>query len=132
MQDDARRARREEQLGQHPACALCGCLEFDALIPVKRKLLEQHHLAGRNHAPDLTVALCRNCHARLTEQLRQGGADMKRQTTLLERVVAILRAIGTALKAVGEALIQWAEKLARLIVGLDARCPEWREMPEAA
>ena len=132
IQNDARRARRVAQLGERPACTLCGCPEFDALLPVKRRLLERHHLAGRNHDPHLTVALCRNCHARLTEQLRRSGADMEKQSTLLERIVAVLRAVGTALKAVGEALIQWAEKLARLAVGLDARWPEWRDMPEVA
>jgi len=128
IQNDSRHARREQLLGREPRCARCDCAEFDALIPTKHRLLEKHHIAGRNHDPDLTLVLCRNCHAILTEQLRKNGADMREQPTLLERIVAILRAIGTALTFIGQALLRWAEELARFILDLDASDFAWREM----
>ena len=45
--NDARRAKRKQQLGESPICVLCGFHDFDALIPVERCIIEMHHVIGR-------------------------------------------------------------------------------------
>ncbi len=131
MQNDARRARREQQLGPDAVCVLCGEADLWALILVKRSLLEQHHVLNRAHDPRLTVPLCRNCHAKLTEAYRQAGASTKAAPTLLERLVAVLRAVGVFLRSLGDACLRYAERLLAFIAGLDAHGRSWRTMEAA-
>jgi len=67
----ARAARRRDRLRGATTCLICGEPELVKLTPASKGLLEFHHIAGRNNDPHLGVALCRNCHAKLTEsQLR--------------------------------------------------------------
>jgi len=128
----ARRAARERRLGADASCALCGYAAPDALIAAARTLLEDHHAVGRANDGALTVPLCRNCHAELTEECRARGASMAKPRTLLDKLVAILRALGAFFRTLGEKFLEWAEQVARFLAGLDRECPEWREMPEAA
>ncbi len=92
-----RLARREEQL----RCLQCG-----------RKIgLEQHHVAGRNHDPELVASLCQACHAQVTESLRRAGIDMCYEPNSTERVRKALKAAAVFLHMLADALWRWAEWL---------------------
>lgn len=74
-----RKAKRLAILGTSgPTCALCGIADPMLLRPVKRSFLEQHHVIGKHADPDLTVSLCFNCHAEVTEGLRAAGVTMEK------------------------------------------------------
>lgn len=132
IQNDARRRRRQQQLGPDAVCVLCGEAQWETLIPVRRSLLEAHHVAGLANDATVTVAFCRNCHAKLTEQLRQCGASMEPPETILDKVVAMVRAVGALLVTLGNTLVELADKVAKCLLGLDRTCPTWRTCPEAA
>ena len=86
----ARRNRRIEHLGPDCACALCGYRNPFALVAVPRTLLEAHHLFGRKRDLGLTVTLCRNCHAEVTEDLRKAGIPMVRERDPVKRAAYAL------------------------------------------
>jgi hypothetical protein len=97
IQTARRLARRTEQ----DRCAICG-----------RKIqIEKHHVAGRNHDPDLTAPLCQACHAQATENLRQGDVDMRYTPDSRERVRRALKATSVFMRMLAEALWRWAECL---------------------
>jgi hypothetical protein len=74
-----RSGRRISKLGIGAACSVCG--END------RWVLERHHVANRVNDPDTTVAVCRNRHASLTEELRDLGVPTRAtETTPLDRL----------------------------------------------
>ena len=76
IRTDARRARRVRALAPDAACVLCCVTTLEALIAADRTLLEAHHACGRANDPALTVPVCRNCHAVLTEGQRAAGASL--------------------------------------------------------
>jgi hypothetical protein len=78
--DDLRKLHRSRRLGAHAACVICGEQNPPALRRVPRSLLERHHLAGRANDPGLTVVLCLNHHALLSEAQRDSGVDLRRRT----------------------------------------------------
>jgi hypothetical protein len=131
INNDARRTTRAQKLGADAVCVRCGEPQWETLIPGNRSLLEAHHLVGKANDADLTVPLCRNCHAILTEKLRQVGASMNNPLTLLDRIVAILRCIGAFLGSIGNKFLQWADQLTRFMAALDRNVAHWRTMPEA-
>ena len=99
----ARARRRHERHGGDPSvCLLCGYSDLVALVRVSpdwlmahgvpRSLLEEHHLAGRKHDPELTVPLCRNCHAEATEGLLRAGVSMRPEPNPIARVALQLDA----------------------------------------
>ena len=61
MDGPRRRHRIQQRLGPDARCVMCG--ETAGLMPVRRSILEQHHVAGEAHEPELTIVVCRNCHA---------------------------------------------------------------------
>ncbi len=128
--NDARRARRERLLGADAQCFLCCFAKPEALLGVRRSLLEKHHVVGRANGPKLTVLLCLNCHAVMTEKYRTHGVPM-RPGNILEQVIAGLRAFGAFLPSAGETCFRLATALQRFLAALDAKYPEWRDMPEA-
>jgi hypothetical protein len=132
IRNDARRIARQSKLGTEAACVHCGEAQWETLIPTPKSLLEAHHVVGHANDAELTVPLCRNCHAKLTEQLRQNGTSMGKPQTLLDRIVAILRGLAAFFRTLADKLSGWAEAVLRFIDGLDRIAPEWREMPEAA
>lgn len=98
-----RETARIARLGAGPlVCFLCGEADPVTLIPktsdwLKRKgvhdtLFEKHHVAGEAHDAELTVLICRNCHAKATEGLLQAGVSMKPEPDPIERVAAMLDA----------------------------------------
>lgn len=93
----ARAARRKIELreklkAEQPVCFYCGCRELVTLRRVPRKFLEDHHLLGQNHDSNLTVPVCRNCHALLHEKLLNAGVDLRTEPDPIQRVATMLRA----------------------------------------
>ena len=131
IQNDQRRARKAAALGEHKVCMRCGYPNPVGLIPPGHTVLEEHHVVGRHHDRKLTGTYCRNCHAELGEKLDDIDFPEKRQSNVLDRLVAMLRAFAQFLIDAGEHMIEWAEWLAQLALGLDAHAPGWRELPAA-
>jgi hypothetical protein len=132
--NDRRAARREHTLGEDAACAFCGERTPETLISVSRTTLEeQHHVSGRTNDSDLTVLLCRNCHALVTEGQLRLGVDLRRDTqrTVLERQEGALISQAAFDRARADAEQRQARQLAALVVRLDRERPDWREWPEA-
>jgi hypothetical protein len=127
----AREARRTRTLGEGATCLRCGMTNLAALVEGAANLLEDHHVVGRRHDAGLTIPLCKNCHAILTEDNRRAGADMRQQPSLLERIVNVLRALGAFFNDLAQRFFGWAEQIARFVAGLDRIAPQWRVMPEA-
>jgi hypothetical protein len=126
LANETRRVKRERLLGEQPACLLCGMENIDALVLVKRSLLEAHHVVGRANDVELTTPLCRNHHAELTEGYRDAGVPLHRPQTFLHKLAAILRALGALFTAIGQKMSAWAETLIQLIGRLDVDSPSWR------
>jgi len=94
-------ARRLSQRAEQDRCLICG-----------RKLqIEKHHVAGRNHDPELTTPVCPACHAQVTENLRRAGVDMRYTRDSRARVRQALKATAIFLRLLAEALWRWAESL---------------------
>ena len=128
IQNDARRARRQRKLGTDAACLRCGTTTPEVLLRANRSLLDDHHVVGRAHDVALTVPLCRNCHAILTEGQLAHGVDLRhgQERTAPEMVAAILDALAAFFYALAEAASRWAGQLRDHIEALDAHCPQWR------
>ncbi|MCF8566994.1 hypothetical protein LLE49_19935 [Alicyclobacillus tolerans] len=64
----AREWRRKNLFGENPCCSACLQEETVSLVHPRKvkRLLEKHHIAGLHEG--ITVNLCRNCHAMLTDQ----------------------------------------------------------------
>ncbi len=117
-----RSERRQGRLGDGPhVCILCGCSDPVALIDktpdwlehhsIPKTLFEQHHPAGRHHDPELTVLICRNCHAVATEGHLQASVSMRPEPDPILRVATMLEALAVFLKILATALLGWAELL---------------------
>jgi HEAT repeat protein len=132
IQQAGRRKARERRLGADAVCILCLHPQLEALTLVRRSLLEAHHVLGEVNAPDVLVPLCRNCHAKVTEQLLQVGASMTESPTLLDRIASMIRALAAFLHELAKLLFDGAQRVVRFQNALDCNCPGWRTMPEAA
>ena len=124
---ETRRAKRERILGDDAACVLCGLGTLASLVSVSRNVVEAHHVVGRANDAELTVPLCRNCHAEVTEGYRDAGVPLNRPPTLLHRLVAILRALGVMLVALGQKCAAWAEELLRDMHGPGVDLSGWEK-----
>jgi hypothetical protein len=111
VKKDARRIAQLKKLGPDARCAHCGESQWEALVPPRRTLLEQHHVAGKINNKTLTLPLCKNCHAKEHERLRQVGVDMRGAPTRLACLVAQLRAVGGFLVKLGEHWLSEADAL---------------------
>lgn len=120
--------RRQARLGDGPhICILCGCSDPVALIDktpdwlehhsIPKTLFEQHHPAGRHHDPELTVFICRNCHAEATEGLLQAGVSMRPEPDPVLQVALMLDALAVFLEVLAAALRRWAELLRNSLRG---------------
>lgn len=135
-----RRAKQERRVGDDAVCVLCGYAEPEGLrrVPMGqltktvRSVIEEHHVVGRANDPTLTVPLCLRCHAESTEQLRRVEASMQPPRTLLDRLIAILRALAAFFMTLGKQFLNWASELAAFVQALDANCPKWRELEAAS
>ena len=97
IQTARRRSRREEQ----QRCVLCG----------RKDSIEQHHVAGRNHDPQLTGPLCQACHALATENLRRADVSMRHEPNSIKRVKKALSATAVFMRMLADALGRWANWL---------------------
>jgi hypothetical protein len=126
---EVRKARRERRLGARAACVLCRFSDPAALHRVDRSLLERHHVLGRVHAEEVTLPLCRNCHALETERMRDAGIPLDHERRhLLETLEAVLLGLATFLRSLAAALERYGSDLAALIAQLDQGIPSWRDI----
>lgn len=99
-----RATKRSQRLGSGPqVCPFCGYADPVALIRVTAEwlrehdvpstLFEGHHPLGENHDPELTVLICRNCHAKATEGLLCAGISMRPEPNPVARVALMLDAM---------------------------------------
>jgi hypothetical protein len=99
-----RKAKRIAKLGSEQAiCLRCGCSEPMLLRPVTRGFLEEHHVVGVAHDSILTLALCFNCHALITEDLHRAGVSMKPEPNLQKFAVIVFRALAVHFKMLSDA-----------------------------
>jgi len=131
-----RNAKREQRLGSDAACGLCGLAELAALRVVTdpalidavlQALRARHHPGCRAHDSELTIILCLNCHAIVTESQLRGAVPMVPQPNELERQIARQRALATFFQDLADAEDRAAEALEGFRDFLDAEFPEWRE-----
>jgi hypothetical protein len=107
----ARLMRRLKRLGPEPVCVLCGYSNPFGLIPVKRKVLEDHHVVLKVHDSRLIVPICRNCHAEITERLQQEGISPYFEPDSGKRVALMLVALAVFFELLAPALRRWADSL---------------------
>ena len=117
----SREMQRLARLGDSPyVCILCGCTDPVTLIRVRadwleargapRNLFHDHHIVGENHDPDLTVLICRNCHAKATEGLLRAGVSMMEESDRNTREALRLEGLAEFHEDVAAALRRWAEE----------------------
>ncbi len=126
-----RHARREQRFGTDPACVRCGATEIEALVSVRRRFLEAHHVCGAMNDDALTVPVCRNCHAGLTEGQRSAGVTFTTPPTILHQVASALASLFSMLHDLCERGMDWAHALSELASELDSNFPAWRDLPSA-
>jgi hypothetical protein len=121
-----RKALREERLGKNAFCLFCGYGCFESLTQVSRKwlesngvstdwierLLEDHHVVGEAHDPNLLVTLCLNCHREITEGLAREGVSMHPEKNVPKLVALMLRAAAVLLDGLAKSFRSWANLLA--------------------
>lgn len=107
----ARQRTRARRLGPEDTCALCGEVNPAALTTAHRSLFERHHVVGQANDGELTVVVCRNCHAVLSEGQRTYGVPLREPTAFLERLYAVLRALGALFLELGPRLLTLADEL---------------------
>ena len=121
IQTAIRKTRRLEHLGDGPrVCFICGYEDPIALVAMRaadcqkssslRTLLEDHHVAGRRNDPKLTIPLCRNCHAELTEDLRCEDVSMKAIPNRRRPSAWRLLGLASLFERIAEALRRWASE----------------------
>lgn len=132
IQNAVRTKRREKRVGEDAACLLCGHEELSALTDADRSLLEDHHVAREANDGELTVPLCRNCHASVHEGIREIGQNRGEPETLLHRIYNILRILAEFFEEAAEACRRWARQLRQLIERLTNHDPNWKETLDAA
>lgn len=101
-----RNAHRKDRFGGSNFCLLCSYACLESLTRVTRhwleakgvpadlldRLLEEHHIHGEAHDPNLTVTLCLNCHREITENLVREGVSMYPEKNVHKLIALKLRA----------------------------------------
>jgi hypothetical protein len=90
------RAARQRVRPPRKVCPLC---------------FEADHIAGRNHVPHLTVALCELHHAHITGERLAAGAEMKKQPNTIMSVEMALRSLAVTGHAIAGAVDKLCEAL---------------------
>jgi hypothetical protein len=100
----ARMRKAQERIGQRDAtCPYCG--EADP------RCLEAHHIAGRKFAAD-TVAICRNCHRKLSDAQADHPKVLGEDPNWMERVGHMLDGLADLLGLA----VQKLRELAKLLI----------------
>ena len=81
----AREAKRQRRFPPDAVCMTCGESAHVAL--------EMHHPMGAAHEAGLTVPLCKNCHAKATEDQYREDVPLSATDSFLDRLAAILGAL---------------------------------------
>jgi hypothetical protein len=102
MQNRRRERRKRRQLPPNAVCVLCGQQDLATLVPGKPGLLEDHHVVGWQYDPDLTVPLCRNCHAKESLKQLDAGIELSPAPAFLERLLEILRSLALFFRTLSE------------------------------
>jgi hypothetical protein len=89
-------------------------------------LLELHHVMGKAHESDLTIVLCKNCHAKATEGQLREEVPLSATDNILDRVAAIFDALAAFFRFLADSLNQLARQVRTSMGKLDAEVPEWR------
>jgi hypothetical protein len=115
-----RLARLKAKPGEQPVCLFCGCSEPMLLGTITKKFFkkhrrffEEHHVFGWMLDADTILALCFNCHALVTEGLRQAGVEMRRETNLIKFAEVILRTLSVHLRVLSDACWKFSNLLGR-------------------
>jgi hypothetical protein len=82
---------------------------------------------GREHEGDLTIILCKNCHARATEGQLREEVPLGAASNLPDRVAAILDALAAFFRFLADSFNRLAGQVRSSMGKLDAEVPEWRE-----
>jgi hypothetical protein len=120
-----REALREKRLGKDAFCLLCGYGCLEALTQVTRRwleskgvskdwmdrLLEDHHVVGEVHEPDLLITLCLNCHREVTEGVAHEGVSMHPEKNIRKLTVLRLRACAVHFESLAVSYRNWANLL---------------------
>ena len=120
-----RKVLREDRLGRNAFCLFCGYACLESLTHVSRewleakgiskdwldRLLEEHHIVGEAHDPDLIVTLCLNCHREITEGLAREGVTMKPEKDRHKRVALMLRGSAVLFDFLAASFRKWANLL---------------------
>jgi len=120
-----RKVLRKDRLGSNAFCLFCGYACLESLTHVSRKwleargipkdrldrLLEEHHIIGEAHDPDLTVTLCLNCHREITEGLAREGVSMRPERNLRKLIALMLRASAVLFELLATSYRKWARLL---------------------
>jgi hypothetical protein len=118
---DRRAAARDRRLGWGPrVCPFCGVTDPVSLVPTKatwlqergvpRTLFQPHHECGQAHEPDLTVLVCRNCHAMAHEGLLQSGVNLRPEPKPVLRDALRLDALAVLFETLARAFRRWANE----------------------
>jgi hypothetical protein len=126
--DDVRKLRRARRLGAGAVCVLCGEENPVELRRARGSLLEAHHVGGLANDSQLTVIVCRNCHALLTEAARVSDVELGHRDDRqpLERLEAVLRGQADFDELLAQRQRAWADELAAEAARLDRDFPGWR------
>ena len=117
-----RTARRGEKQRRRvpPGDVCCFCGEDDP------RVLQQHHVMGRAHEPDVTVTSCLNDHAKATDGKLREEVPLSATDNVFDRVAAIFDALAAFFRFLAESLNRLAVQMRSSIGKLDAQHPEWR------
>lgn len=108
-----RKVAREDHFADADFCLFCGYACLESLTTVTRRwletkgvpgdlldrLLEDHHIYGEVHDPNLIVTLCLNCHREITEGLMREGVSMYPEKNVNKLVALKLRASAVPLES---------------------------------
>src|SRR5438046_6692910 len=127
-----RRHRRRQKLGPDARCFSCGVSNPVQLMQIGKSVLEEHHPYGYAHEPSRTCVVCLNCHALYSAAQLDDGVPLTPQSTVVERLHEVIAALGAFLGVLGDVLLEWADRLAAFIRGLDQNYGDWRNQSWAA
>lgn len=99
----ARESKRQRRFPPDAVCIACG---ESALVA-----LEMHHPMGAAHEPDLTVPLCKNCHAKATEDQLREDVPLSATDSLLDRLAAILGALAAFFRFLADSFNRLQDQL---------------------
>jgi hypothetical protein len=100
---EKRKQRRLEKLGHNnPVCGTCGERDW--------RCLELHHVADRDR-DDLTVAICRNCHRKVSDDQKDHPVFNSNADPMLDCIGHFLLGLADLLKVIIERLHVFAHML---------------------